>query len=167
MLWGCFLTFSLNISLFCHNLCCCFFPPFFYFFFWGVVEEGCLAVAEGGPPSSIKESKVKFFLVCFYLSGYSYMLEIFVFYCIFFLVTILTGIKFTAPLYGVAVRLCKPWKRMRAFFSLPWERLPCHCSHSELSRSRAHLNNRVFSAWRSPGLLLSRGQPCCHRHKLI
>lgn len=83
---GCFLTFPLNISLFCHNLCCCFSPPsfLFFFFFWGIVEEGCLAVAEGGPPSSIKESEVKFFLVCFYLSGYSSMLEIFVFYCIFF-----------------------------------------------------------------------------------
>lgn len=131
------------------------------------MEEGCLAVAEGGPPSSIKESKVKFFLVCFYLSGYSYMLEIFVFYCIFFLVTILPGIKSTALLYRVAARLCKPWKRMRAFFQPALRETPGHCSHSELSRSRAHLNNRVFSAWRSPGLLQSRGQPCCHRHKLI
>lgn len=89
------------------------------------MEEGCLAEAEAGPPSSIKESKVKFFLVCYYLSGYSYTLEILVFYCIFFfLATVLTGIKSTAPLYREASTLCKQWKRMPAFSSLPWERVP-------------------------------------------
>lgn len=41
------------------------------------------------PPILIRGTKVKFFLVCYFLLGYSKILKIFVFYCIFLLATIL------------------------------------------------------------------------------
>lgn len=50
------------------------------------------------------------------------MLEIFVFYCIFFPCNNSYGNKIHCT--ALQGRLCKPWKRMRAFSSLPWERLP-------------------------------------------
>lgn len=52
-----------------------------------------------GPPILVRGTKVKFFLVCYFLLGYGEILEIFVFYCIFFLATILKKKK----IYGTTL----------------------------------------------------------------
>ena len=50
--------------------------------------------------------------------------------------------------WSAGVNACILW-------GLPRERLSPRCSHCELSKNRAHLNNRGFSAWCNPGLLQS------------
>ena len=126
-----------------------------------------------GPPTSSPEEQSwnSFWAATFPKDIVRYQGLSFVPYCIFLFVTMLFFFFSFSPAssrYKEAVVVCSQLEWM-CTFSRPrfCETLSHRCSHSEPSRNHARLNNGALSACCNPGLLQSRGQPCCHRHKLI